>query len=450
MNLLSFVNLLNMSIKGSFVIAAVLVLRLIFMKRSAKERMPLWMLVGLRLLIPVSLLQSSMSIVPRQVTYLGETAVSAAIESAERGEAGTGGSDAGVIVFGVVLALWVLGVNLMIAYALISTYRLKRWLCESVMIRPGVWACDRIGTPLLFGFGNPQLYVPSSLSDEDLEYVISHEKEHIRRHDHWWKPVAFVVLTLHWFNPFVWAAYFAFGRDVELACDEAATCWRNYEERKAYANALINCSTEESIGVCPLAFGGSNVRGRVSAVLRNATPKILITIALCAAVLFGFCAEPADAIFRYDGLRGEIYGAVTSRFIEEEMDYTPEKKKWPYVDMRELGLEKDGDRVTVYLWVLYELYYYDDGDAVCAFSQRDAVRVTAEKIGDGEYEIVEYLVPQGEQIAEVFPLSVRSKVLYFDTLAEEQTSSCYYEAVLDLIPLYELDPEDRGVYIKEY
>lgn len=441
MNLISFVNLLNMSVKGSFVIVAVLIIRLIFRNRSAKERMPLWILVGLRLLIPVTVIRYGFSAVPRQVTYLGETAVSAAIESAER--SGTDDPGAGAVVFGAVLVLWIIGVCLMLAYLIVSIRRMRERLAESVMIRPGVWACDRINTPFIFGLGNPKLYVPSFLEGEDLEYVISHEREHIRRHDQWWKPAAFVVLTLHWFNPFVWAAYFAFGRDVELACDEASTCWRGYEERKAYANALINCSSEEYIGVCPVAFGGGNLKGRIGAVMRNATPRILVTLLMCEVVLFGFCSEPMAAIYDY-GLYSDVSMQTMKRFWDEQLDYTPGKRKYPYVDIEELAFEKDESEVTVYLWVLYELYHYEDGDVVCDLSQRDAVRVTAEETEYG-YEITEYYIPEKEEYKDVFPLSVRAKVIHFDTLAEVQHNSCYYEAAKALIPLYENDGRMNGM-----
>ncbi len=445
MNLMSFVNLMNMSIKGSFVILAVLIIRMILIKRSAKERMILWVLVALRLVIPVSF-SHSVSAVPRQVMHIGETAIGAAIESAGRVE--SGGSDTGIVIFGVVILLYIIGIALMMTYFGISIFRLKRRLGESTMIHPEVWACDRIGTPFIFGFLRPRIYVPSFLTEEDLEYVISHEKTHIRRHDHWWKPVAFVVLALHWFNPLVWAAYFAFGKDVELACDEASTCWRNREERKAYANALINCSSERSVGICPIAFGGGDIKRRVNAILRHTTQKILITILLCVVVFQFFCTEPTDKIYDHYGLGGEIYATVTKRFREEEMNYTPGKMKWPFVDMRELGYEENGDTVTVYMWILYELYYYDDGDVVRAFSQRDAVRITAEDTGDGGYRITEYLVPRDEQYSEAFPLSVRSRVIYFDTLKEDQESSCYYDAATTIIPLYKKALSDDYSYME--
>lgn len=446
MNLLSFVNLLNMSVRSIFVIGAVLIIRMLFRKRSAKERMPLWVLVGLRLVVPVTLIRYGLSVVPRQVTYLGETAVSAAIESTKR--AGTNESGAAAIVFGGAIILWILGVCLMLAYLIVSIRRTKARLAESVMIRPGVWACDRISTPFIFGLGNPRLYVPSYLDGEDLDYVVSHEREHIRRHDQWWKPAAFVILTLHWFNPFVWVAYFAFGRDVELACDEASTCWRGYEERKSYANALINCSAEEYIGVCPVAFGGGNIKGRVASVMRNATPKILVTILLCIVVVFGFCSEPLPAMNDYPGLHWDVYMEVQQRFKDEVPESAPGKKNHPFVDIEELGFEKDGNKVTAYLWVLYERYYHDDGDVVCTFSRREAVRVTAVDSGDGNYKITEYLVPSEDQTYDVFPLSVRAKVIHFDTLAELQYAGCYNEAVATLIPMYN-DITPYGIHAYE-
>ena len=434
MNLLSFVNLFNMSMRGVFVIGAVLIIRLLFGKRSAKERMPLWALAGISLIIPM-FITSPRSIVPRSATHLGETAVAAAIESAEGARTGIADSGLGTVIIGIFLAVWSLGVCLMIVYAVISTHRLKQRLAESVMIRPGIWTCDRIGTPFVFGLGNPKLYVPSSITGDELDYVISHEITHIRRHDHWWKPVAFVILVMHWFNPLVWAGYIAFGRDVELACDEATTCWRGYEERKAYANVLINCSAEKSVGVCPVAFGGGNIKSRVESVLRNAEPKILVIILLCIILLFGFCAGPVDKTDGCPGLWGEIYGKTTAMYMNEELNYTPGKKKWSYIDTREVGFERDGDKVTAYLWVLYELYHYEDGDVVCDFSRRNPVRVTAQKTDNG-FDIVEYLIPDNEYIRQEFPLSVRSRMLYFDTLEDEQRAHCLYQAKKEIVPLY--------------
>lgn len=196
--------------------------------------------------------------------------------------------------------VWLGGMGLMGVYALWSVRRILRQIGPSVDAGDGVYLCDYIDTPFLLGFRKPRIYLPSSLEPETAAFVLAHERSHIRRRDHWWKPIGFVLLSIHWFNPVIWLSYVLLCRDIEMACDEAVIRRLGEDGKKGYSQALLRCSLPRStIAICPLAFGEVSVRSRIKSILHYKRPALWLTILGIAAVIAGavfFLTDPVEEL----------------------------------------------------------------------------------------------------------------------------------------------------------
>lgn len=173
-------------------------------------------------------------------------------------------------------------------------------MAASVNVAKGVYICDDIASPFILGVLHPRIYLPSGLTGATLESVLRHERAHLKRRDHWWKPLAHVLIAVYWFNPLLWAAYVLLCRDIELACDERVVRDMTREDRAAYSQALLQCSLNRRrrLVLCPLAFGEVGVRTRVKSVLRYRRPAVWLSAAavlLCAALAVTFLTEPKTA-----------------------------------------------------------------------------------------------------------------------------------------------------------
>lgn len=175
--------------------------------------------------------------------------------------------------------VWIVGVAGMMLYFFVSFFLLKRKLREAVLVKENVWACDGVDTPFLFGVFRPRIYLPSFLAEEDAAFVIAHEKAHLKRKDHLWKPLGFLLLAVYWFHPLLWVGYILLCKDIELACDEKVLRELGEESKKPYSNALINCSASRKwVSACPLAFGENGVKARVKSALHYKKPTLWILI----------------------------------------------------------------------------------------------------------------------------------------------------------------------------
>lgn len=301
-----FEKLLSMSVAAGWLILAVLLLRLLLRRGPKWVRCVLWGLVGVRLAMPASF-QSALSLMPHTASIpqlvfdeKGYTFTDGVpqIPTGQQQAVSGAPAAAGPELMTVLSWIWTVGVILLIAYALVSTLRLRRRVAESVCLRNDVWLCDRVDTPFILGVLRPRIYMPSDLPSEALEPVLAHERAHLARKDHWWKPLGFFFLAVYWFHPLVWLAYFLFCRDLELACDERAVRHLDGEGRKIYSLALLRCSTEHrTLAACPLAFGEGSVKGRVKAVLGYKKPAfwlILAALAACMAAAVCFLTDPVD------------------------------------------------------------------------------------------------------------------------------------------------------------
>ena len=301
-----FLKLLNMSITAGYLVLATLLFRLLVRRAPKLFRCVLWGLVALRLLLPISV-QSRASVIPSVNTVPPEI-VTTGVPQIHSGIAVMNhvvnpvlsetfspvpASDVNPVRFTVriAVAVWIAGVVAMLIYALVSFLRVKRTVRESARVEKGIYLCDRISSPFILGVLHPRIYLPSDTPESDWQYILAHEKAHLRRLDHLWKPFGFFLLAVYWFNPLLWVAYGLFCRDVELACDEQVLKTLGENAKKPYSRALIRCSApRRSISVCPLAFGEDGVRTRVKSILCwKKSPAVILAIAILICALTASC-----------------------------------------------------------------------------------------------------------------------------------------------------------------
>ena len=307
-----FLKLLNLSISASWLVLAVLVLRLIS-KRSPKwVNVLLWGIVALRLVLPFSI-ESALSLIPS-----AETVSPAAVQFAPAPTITSGVSIIDNAVnpslsehFAAVPTasvnplyvwteiagwVWLIGLGAMLLYALVSYLRLRRRVSVSLPIRDRIYLCDAISSPFILGVVKPHIYLPSGLDEVQRQNVLAHERAHLARRDHWWKPLGFALLAVYWFNPVLWLAYTLLCRDIELACDEKVIRDMDVAAKKAYSIALLSCSTHRNqISACPLAFGEVGVKERVRNALHYKKPAFWVvaaSVAVCVVVAVCFLTDP--------------------------------------------------------------------------------------------------------------------------------------------------------------
>lgn len=296
-----FAAVLRVSLWANWLVLAVMVLRLLLRRAPRGIVCLLWGLVALRLLLPFSI-QSPVSLMPESTAAFQETVDTALIQVAPSSEdAPVSGAEIPSGPETPVLRLWVLwltGMALMDACFLLSYFRLRRSVAEGVQEEGDIWICDQIPTPFILGIAKPRIYLPSGLSAEHREYVLAHERCHLAWKDHWWKPLAFGLLSVYWFDPFLWAAYYLTCRDLEFACDERVIRSCSPAEKKAYSQALLACSSHRRpVLACPVAFGENVVVTRVRKVLHYKKPGFWIVLVSVLAVLItavGFLTEPVQ------------------------------------------------------------------------------------------------------------------------------------------------------------
>ena len=314
-----FLHLLNRAIAAGWLVLAVVALRLVLRRAPRRIHCALWGLVGLRLIWPFSL-PSVLSLLPSAETvspeilydstptiHSGVGVVNATVNPIlSQTMAPTPGASVNPlqIYVAIAAALWLAGVAALLLYTAVSYWRIHRRIATAVMSERGVYQCGAITTPFLLGFIHPRIYLPFTMDPQQRPYVLAHEQAHLRRRDHWYKPLSWLLVCVFWFHPLLWLAYVLLGRDMELACDEAVIRAMNAEEKKCYSHALLSCSApRRAIGACPLAFGEVGVKERIRAVLNYRKPALWLTmLAVVAAAVLAVCfltdplppADPAD------------------------------------------------------------------------------------------------------------------------------------------------------------
>ena len=223
--------------------------------------------------------------------------------------------------------VWLIGLAAMLLYALVSYLRLRRRVSASIPLRENIYVCDEVPSPFILGIVRPRIYLPSALDEAQRGSVLSHERAHLARHDHWWKPLGFALLAVYWFNPLLWLAYTLLCRDIELACDERVLRGMDAGQVKAYSSALLACSVpRRMIAACPLAFGEVGVGARVKNALRYKKPAFWVvaaSVAVCVVVAACFLTNPERATMKW---AKELRVEDVARIELTTMPQTPDKQ----------------------------------------------------------------------------------------------------------------------------
>lgn len=327
-----FQKALNMSIAAGWLILAVIALRLLLRRAPKRFRLLLWAVVGLRLALPWSI-ESALSLIPSAQTLpegimlerapvldTGISALNGAINpgftAAFTPELGASANPLQVLL-PIAAALWMLGAAAMLLWALVSWLRLRKRAREAVRLEENVYECE-IASPFVLGLFRPRIYLPFSLENGERELVLAHERAHITAGDHIIKPLGWLLLAAHWYNPLVWLAYALFCRDIELACDERVVRGLSLSDRADYSQALLDLSRPRGgVRACPLAFGESSVKGRVKSVLSYKKPAfwlVLLAVVVCVGAAVCFLTDPKEEAEPVDDGDG---GVVISARLEE-------------------------------------------------------------------------------------------------------------------------------------
>ena len=314
-----FLKLLNLSISASWLVLAVLVLRLVS-KRSPKwVNVLLWGIVALRLVLPFSI-ESALSLIPSAETVSpaavqfdpaptitsGVSVIDNAVNPAlsEHFAAVPTASVNPLYVWAYLAGwVWLIGLGAMLLYALGSYLRLRRRVRVSLPIQDHIYLCDAISSPFILGVVKPHIYLPSGLDEVQRQNVLAHEQAHLARHDHWWKPLGFALLAVYWFNPVLWLAYALLCRDIELACDERVIRTMDESAVKTYSTVLLACSIpRKAVITCPLAFGEVGVKERVKNALHYKKPAFWVvaaSVAVCVVVAVCFLTDPEHETMKW-------------------------------------------------------------------------------------------------------------------------------------------------------
>ena len=337
---------LTMSLSASWIAAAVLVLRLCLKRAPKWVNVLLWGIVAARLVLPFSI-ESPLSLLPRTEAILPAV-------TAQPIQAGTAPAVGGAAAIAsgaamrsqpgrtTILAwVWLVGIAVLLLYTWISTQRLRRKVREAVRLQGNIYETEHIDSPFVLGVLRPRIYLPYHMDSRDREQVIAHEQAHLCRGDHVWKPLGFLLLTIHWFNPLLWLSYVLLCRDIELACDETVIRELGCEQRADYMQALVSCSVNRRrIAACPLAFGEIGVKERVRSVMNYKKPTfwiILLAVAACVVLAVCFLTNPIG--FRYDAAADPI---VSAKYFDARNHTDPIAVDLSAAQIDELSSRLDG------------------------------------------------------------------------------------------------------------
>ena len=359
-----FIDLFNMSITASYLVLAVVIARALLKKAPKWITCLLWAMVGFRLICPFTI-ESALSLIPgTQTITANETSVIRPFTV----QSGITGIDTSVNEFlgdkyaegvtvptntfadvtTVLSVIWLVGLICMLIYGSISYIRLRKRVGVSLLFKDNIYYCDNIDTPFILGFFKPKIYVPSGISEEQTGYITLHEKAHLKRKDHLWKPLGFLLLSVYWFNPVMWVAYILLCRDIESACDEKVIKNMDNSEKRFYSETLVSCSVQRRmVMACPLAFGEVGVKQRIKSVLNYKKPAfwiIILAFVLFTVVAVCFLTNPDDShsIGIIGGADGPTSIIVSDKNNEKEIKKL--QQKYPHF----FGLNTENG-VTVYV-----------------------------------------------------------------------------------------------------
>ena len=443
-----FLNVVNMSISASWIVLVVLVLRLLLRKAPKWIMVLLWGIVAVRLVCPFTV-ESVMSLIPSAETISPEIMMNATpeinsgipvfnntinpvISDSFAPDPSTSANPLQILI-PVLSIVWLVGIGLMLLYTLISYFNVKRKIGTAVLLRDNVFQSENVVSPFVLGIIRPKIYLPFNMNEQDVYHVIAHEKAHIRRKDHWWKPLGFLLLAMHWFNPLMWLGYVLLCRDIELACDEKVIKELSAGEKADYSQALLSCSVNRRvIAACPLAFGEVGVKDRVKSVLNYKKPEFwIIVVAIIASIVVAVCflTNPRTNI------DDELSLFIDMQIAEHHYSENHTDDNYIVVHHKVLGYDKSLKKTTVYMWVMYREYSYENGDIKLVTGAHTPTVITVKRTGShGHYELVNYWEPRHgsyyeKDIKQKFPWYLHSKALDSQRYIDEQLKFCEDAAV---------------------
>jgi beta-lactamase regulating signal transducer with metallopeptidase domain len=308
-----FLEILNMSITSSYVILFIILIRFLLKKVPKIYSYTLWSVVLLRLTIPFSiqsifsLIRINTKAIPKDIMYTelpqinsGITVIDSIVNNSLPARVLVASANPMQLWIAIGQSIWILGLIILMIYSIVTTIKLSKKLKSATHISNNIYENSIIKTPFVFGLVNPKIYLPKDLSEIENGYIIKHEQTHIERKDHIIKFIAFLVVSIHWFNPLVWLSFFLMTEDMELSCDEKVIQELGSGIKKDYSNSLLSLSTgRRIIGGSPIAFGENNTKGRIKNVLNYKKPEFwvsIVTIILIVAVGIGLISNPREEI----------------------------------------------------------------------------------------------------------------------------------------------------------
>ena len=320
-----FTSVLEISWQAGLIALAVMAVRPLLRRAPRRAVCMLWLLVALRLLLParltvespVSLQQPESPPIQAYQELRQQEKVYVSAPPEQRLEMAGPAAAQGFALLDQLPAIWLTGVGCMALYMALSLLRMRWRLRAAPRIQDNVYRCTDWSTPFVLGVLAPRIYVPETVSEQDFPQVLAHERCHIRRWDHVWKPLAFLLLAVNWFNPVLWAAYVLLGRDMERACDEMVLKNATPAQRAAYSRALVACAAQPKMAaVCPLAFGEVAVKERVKNVLNYKKPALWAVILLVvAAAIIGVCLLTKPSYKNVGTLDAEKLFALRTEYV---------------------------------------------------------------------------------------------------------------------------------------
>lgn len=351
-----FLKLFNMSITASWLVVAVIALRLLLKKAPKYIRCILWGLVGVRLICPFSF-ESMLSLIPSAETVPAEMLLSQApaihsgidvlnqavnpVISQSLAPTPYASVNPMQVITYIASVIWVVGVVLMVVYTIASYVRLKLRVGTAVRLYDNIWQSERVSSPFVLGMLRPRIYLPFAMPVDHMAYVLAHENAHIKRRDHWIKPIGFALLTLYWFNPLMWVAYILLCRDIELACDEKVIKQLGLADKRAYSKALLSCAVPRAmIAACPLAFGEVGVKQRIKSVLHYKKPAfwvVVVAVVACIVVSVCFLTNPVAIAVPHQEAMGQIYSVDSIDYDAPQYSFTYTQGMMPSVALTQEG-----------------------------------------------------------------------------------------------------------------
>lgn len=466
----TFITVVNMSISAGWLVLALLLCRLLLKKAPKWITVLLWGVAALRLVMPFSV-ESVFSLIPNRETISPDVMLDAVPEidsgipvinstlNPVIGEviAQNPGDSANPlqVIVPVAAVIWMAGMAALIIYTVVSYLRLKRSVSDAVLLYDNVYQSENAVSPFVLGVFRPAIYIPYNMDEGEARYVISHEKAHIRRKDHIWKPLGFLLLTVHWFNPLIWLGYILLCRDIELACDEKVIKELDRQDRAEYSQALLSCSVKRRmIAACPLAFGEVGVKGRIMSVLNYKKPALWIIIAsavIIAVLAVCFLTDPINNdLYLESGLRAEINESIIDRFA------TPEgENRALCTDFDVIGKRERGSKTTLYVYLMYAEYNQYGRSLKSEYAFDTPSVITYKTDAKGKIQSIDIWTPESgedyvKSIKQSFPWRLQSRALDFADSAYKREEACLRIARLHFgLPSVTLSPSASEEILRE-